>query len=74
MAVIQPLEAHRHPALDIRALEYQIPILYHSFKIGVQELEDKVEVLFGREDVEELDDVGMSEFLEEFDLADGGHV
>lgn len=47
--------------------------LHVLLQIAVEELEDEVQlVAVGVDDVEELDDVGVTHLLEEADLADGG--
>ena len=41
------------------------------FEIAVDILEDKVELVLGRDHFLETDDVGMAQLLEEGDLSDG---
>lgn len=54
---VEAFEGHEHPALDVGRLKDQVSVLDDSFQIGVEVLEDEIEVRFGREDVEELIDL-----------------
>lgn len=52
--VFQPAERHGHPRLDVGRLEDERLVPDHGFEVGVEELEDQVDVLLDAEDVEEL--------------------
>jgi hypothetical protein len=52
MYVFQTSERHRHPTLNVGVLKDECLVSNHSLQIGVEELEDEVDVLFQRKDVE----------------------
>ena len=47
-------ECHSHPALDIRGEKDQRTVLDDHLEIGVEELEDKVQIRLRREHVQKL--------------------
>jgi hypothetical protein len=57
----QPSKCHRHPALYIRWEEYQRPILDYHLEVGFKEFKDKIQVGFGGEDVQQLEDMSFRE-------------
>lgn len=52
--VLEAAQAHGHPRLDVGDLEDERLVPDHGFEVGVEELEDEVDVLLDGEDVEEL--------------------
>lgn len=74
MYILQPPQRHGHPALYIRRLEHQRLVPDHRFEIRGQKLEHEVDVLLDGKDVEEHDDVGVVQFLEKLDFAQGSHI
>lgn len=54
MTELQPSESHLHPGLYVSGEEEERLVLDEVFEIGLTELEDEVDVGFGRVDGEEL--------------------
>lgn len=52
--ILETTEPHRHPGLDISALEDEHLVANNRFEVGIEKLEDEVDVLLDREDVKEL--------------------
>ncbi len=48
-------ERHGHPALDVRREKDERTVFDDHLEVGVEELEDKVQIRFRREHVQELD-------------------
>ena len=46
MTVLEASECHSDPALDISGQEDQIPVLNDHLEVGVEELEDRIQVRF----------------------------
>lgn len=57
VAELQSTKGHRHPCLDVCGQKDERAILDDDFEVGVQELEDEIEVRFRGEYVHELVDV-----------------
>lgn len=54
MEVLQSSERHDHPAFHVRILEDERLVPYDCLEVGVEELENEIDVLLDREDVEQL--------------------
>ena len=52
---LQTAERHGHPALDVCGEKDERAVLDDHLEIGVEELEDKVQIRLGREHVQELE-------------------
>ena len=48
---LKSAKGHGHPALDVCREEDERPILDDKFQVGLEELEDKVEIFLRREDI-----------------------
>jgi hypothetical protein len=47
-------ECHRHPALDVRGEKDERTVLDYHLEVGVEELENEVQIRFRREHVQKL--------------------
>ena len=52
---LQTAERHGHPALDVCGEKDERAVLDDHLEIGVEELEDKIQIRLGREHIQELE-------------------